>query len=153
MVNVGQYLVNNCKYSGVYEMFNHLYGEDALVKPNGTMGTVPLRGRFYEFDQSEFFDKKGFFSKSAGMDDVGFAYIPSRCSVPEKMSLMIIQQLYINLTVNLQLLCTDVHKQGICTFFILISGIDYIRMKTGLQTNLWGQVSKNHRILGSCRTK
>lgn len=84
MVNVGQYLVNNCKYSGVYEMFNHLYGEDALVKPNGTMGTVPLRGRFYEFDQSEFFDKKGFFSKSAGMDDVGFAYIPSRCSVPEK---------------------------------------------------------------------
>jgi len=54
-------------------MFNHLYGGD-LKKPEGSIGTVPLDGELFEFDQSEFLEKK------SSMDNIGYAYIPSGCS-------------------------------------------------------------------------
>lgn len=55
-------------------MFNHLYGGE-LKKPEGSVGTVPLNGELFEFDQSEFLEKK------SSMDNSGYAYIPSGCSL------------------------------------------------------------------------
>lgn len=60
-------------------MFNYLYGGD-LLRPNGTIGSVPLDGQLLSFDQSEFFENSGFFSMSASMDDQGYLYIPTGCS-------------------------------------------------------------------------
>lgn len=80
MINIAQYLVNQCNYSGVYEMFNHLYG-GSLIKPNGTVGSVPLSGKLSSFDQFEFFDRQNFWVTSASMDNTGYIYIPSGCSI------------------------------------------------------------------------
>lgn len=56
-------------------MYNHLYGGN-LSKPFlGSVGTVPLKGEFYAFDQTEFLDN----SVPHGLDKMGFVYIPSDC--------------------------------------------------------------------------
>src|SRR5437016_6312433 len=47
--------MNDCDYNGVYEMFRHLYGEGYIAKPEESVGTVPLDGDLFEFDQREYF--------------------------------------------------------------------------------------------------
>ncbi|CAL8089921.1 unnamed protein product [Orchesella dallaii] len=74
-LNLANYMVNNCKYNGVYEMYNHLYGGNLTQPIQGSVGTVPLKGEFYQFDQSEFYVG----GTPHSMDKVGFVYIPSDC--------------------------------------------------------------------------
>ncbi|ODN00441.1 hypothetical protein Ocin01_06257 [Orchesella cincta] len=75
-LNLANYMVNNCKYNGVYEMYNHLYGGNLTQPLMGSVGTVPIKGEFYYFDQSEFY----VWGTPHSMDKVGFVYVPSECA-------------------------------------------------------------------------
>lgn len=55
-------------------MYNHLYGGNLSKPLLGSVGTVPLKGEFYAFEQNEFLGT-GLHS----MDSQGFVYIPSGC--------------------------------------------------------------------------
>jgi len=63
--------ISSCNYNTAYEMLNHFIG--GLQRPDSSGGSLP--GQFYEFYQNEFINRPS----SSSMDDVGFAYIPSKC--------------------------------------------------------------------------
>jgi len=73
---IANYFVIDCDYNGAYEMLAHLYGADTIEKPEVSVGSVPLLGDFFEFDQRPFFFwPPGTYS----LDTIGFAYVPSGC--------------------------------------------------------------------------
>lgn len=74
-LSVTHYLANDCKYQGAYDMYNHLYGGNLSKPEQGSVGTVPLNGQFFTFDQTEFLGDSRYHS----MDRQGFVYIPSGC--------------------------------------------------------------------------
>jgi poly(3-hydroxybutyrate) depolymerase len=63
--------ISKCTYDGAYEILNHIY--PGLIRP---VGTVPLAGDFYEFDQRDFFTGLPLLMS---MDNTGYVYVPSGC--------------------------------------------------------------------------
>ncbi|ELT87181.1 hypothetical protein CAPTEDRAFT_207153 [Capitella teleta] len=64
--------IANCDFPGAFYALDHIYGN--LEEPTRYGGVLP--GRFYTYDQREFFDYPPSFS---GMDTKGYVYIPSAC--------------------------------------------------------------------------
>lgn len=68
--------VNRCNYSGVFEMFEYLYGPN-FIRPADEV-TPKLTGKYYSFDQTPFCQGE-FKPQNCFMQNNGYIYVPECC--------------------------------------------------------------------------
>lgn len=72
--------VNRCNYSGVFEMFEHLYGLEEFIRPKDEVTPI-VTGLYYAFDQRPFCPAE-FTSQNCYMQENGYIYVPKYCQDP-----------------------------------------------------------------------
>jgi hypothetical protein len=73
--HIGKPFINNCNYSVSYTILQHIYGD---ITPASSSMARPQN--LLEFEQSEFTGSHG---RMAGLDNIGYLYVPTACQNKE----------------------------------------------------------------------